>query len=237
MARRSFKRRRPFRRRRRVRRARRRNALPLKVPSVPFPRTKIVKLPYSELISLSEDAAGYGSYTWLANSLYDPNFTGTGHQPRYYDELVGPVALTPYNAYTVIGCWYTFIFTNTSVVQHIVGVKHSQILESSPVDGVARICEDPACRWKTIAVEGGGASIVKIRGFINLARMNAMKNWRNLMADNTSGAQSTASPTRVHYIKAQVQAVDNQIHSAAIQVHVKLNYLAVLSDRRLPTKS
>lgn len=47
-------------------------------------------------------AAGQARYVWRLNSLFDPDFTGGGHQPGYHDEW----ALL-YKKYRVTGCkWY-----------------------------------------------------------------------------------------------------------------------------------
>jgi len=55
-------------------------------------------LKYSEFVSLNPSASGANSlYQFRANDLYDPNFTGTGHQPRGFDQL-----MTWYNHFTVV---------------------------------------------------------------------------------------------------------------------------------------
>lgn len=84
-------RKRPYRRRRRNR---------LTIMKSPMPTVFTTKLKYSEIVSLASQAtAGLASaYVFSANGLYDPNITGTGHQPRGFDELI---AL--YNHYRVIG--------------------------------------------------------------------------------------------------------------------------------------
>ena len=46
-------------------------------------------LRYHESFSLNPGTAGVPSfYTFRANSCYDPNYTGTGHQPRGYDQIM-----------------------------------------------------------------------------------------------------------------------------------------------------
>lgn len=50
-----------------------------------MPDTMFVKLKYAEYITMT-NVAGQGSYVFAMNGLYDPNITGTGHQPMAYDE-------------------------------------------------------------------------------------------------------------------------------------------------------
>ena len=50
-----------------------------------FPVNQVVKLAYEDLITLSPGTAR-SQYTFRGNSLFDPDYTGTGHQPRYFDQ-------------------------------------------------------------------------------------------------------------------------------------------------------
>jgi hypothetical protein len=56
----------------------------------PFPPEIFTKHRYSENITLTTGTAGiYGTIqTYRLNSLYDPNLSGTGHQPYGFDEVV-----------------------------------------------------------------------------------------------------------------------------------------------------
>lgn len=47
-------------------------------------------------------------------SLNDPDFTGTGHQPMFYDQICGPQATTPYQKYRVLGSKLTVTFATQS---------------------------------------------------------------------------------------------------------------------------
>lgn len=61
----------------------------LSIRSDPFPLTKFCRLVYSGTYSLTTGAAGsLGSeQVFRLNSLYDPDFTSIGHQPRGHDSL------------------------------------------------------------------------------------------------------------------------------------------------------
>lgn len=56
--------------------------------TIGLPMTEKLKLRYVEIISI--DPAGSGvvaSYAFRANSIYDPNYTGSGHQPSGFDQV------------------------------------------------------------------------------------------------------------------------------------------------------
>jgi len=63
-----------------------------------FPKRMVMTHKYVELINLTSTSGVIQKYLYSANGMYDPNITGTGHQPTYFDQMS---AL--YNHYTVIG--------------------------------------------------------------------------------------------------------------------------------------
>jgi len=71
-----------------------------------FPDEFTTRLRYAEVITLTSASNGVGKYCFRMNSIFDPDQTGTGHQPYYYDQLS---AL--YNRYTVLGSKLTCEFS------------------------------------------------------------------------------------------------------------------------------
>lgn len=72
----------------------------LRIARTPYPNTKFVKHIYADTIFLpAAGVAGVGQ-TWVAraNSTFDPDFTFTGHQPMFRDDMAAQ-----YNYYTVLG--------------------------------------------------------------------------------------------------------------------------------------
>ena len=95
-----------FRYRRRGPSKRRRSKLPLNG----FPDKWVGRLKYSDFITLDSTALGSAVptyHTFRANSLFDPDKTGQGHQPRGFDQLAAI-----YDHYCVIGSKITVHFEN-----------------------------------------------------------------------------------------------------------------------------
>lgn len=63
----------------------------------PFPTSMRAILRYSEVFGADPGAGGTAHYLWRAGSIYDPNFSGAGHQPYGHDTYA-----TIYNHYRVI---------------------------------------------------------------------------------------------------------------------------------------
>ncbi len=61
-----------------------------------FPDQMRVNLVYEDLYTLTTVSNPYTVYQWRGNGPYDPDFTGTGHQPRYFDQYAAI-----YNKYKV----------------------------------------------------------------------------------------------------------------------------------------
>lgn len=76
-----------------VRKKRRKNKIVKYRRSLPlggFPNKHTVRLKYCDFITLNATSSGSAVpliYHFRANSLYDPDLTSSGHQPRGYDEL------------------------------------------------------------------------------------------------------------------------------------------------------
>lgn len=59
---------------------------PLPFGKTPLPMSLSNTLRYTESVSITLDGGGSGYYVFSCNGLYDPNITGTGHQPLYFDQ-------------------------------------------------------------------------------------------------------------------------------------------------------
>ncbi len=80
-------------------RRRRKRCFPLlrSIKNDPVPPQKLVRLKYSEQVSLDPAAASMAHFLFRANSTFDPNQTGIGHQPMGLDAWT-----IFYNLYTVV---------------------------------------------------------------------------------------------------------------------------------------
>lgn len=81
-----------------------------------FPKTLSIRHKYSDSITFACSAGSTPSYVYSCNGMYDPDITGTGHQPLYYDQLAAI-----YNHYHVVASKFKLTLTNssTSVSQNI----------------------------------------------------------------------------------------------------------------------
>jgi len=71
---------------------------PQRLLRVGFPKTTAVKLRYVDGVSLNPVTSTLATYAFSANSCFDPNVTGIGHQPMNFD-----MWSALYNHYVVVG--------------------------------------------------------------------------------------------------------------------------------------
>lgn len=74
-----------------------------------LPTIKIANLRYVENVSITSTLGAIQRYSFRANSIFDPNFTGIGHQPMGRD-----IWAQLYNNYVVLGSKITAKFTTTT---------------------------------------------------------------------------------------------------------------------------
>jgi hypothetical protein len=75
-----------------------------------FPDRLLTKLRYSDFSSVTSTSGGLGTDTYRWNSTFDPDETGTGHQPLYRDTYAAI-----YDHYAVVSARAIIRFTNTDV--------------------------------------------------------------------------------------------------------------------------
>ena len=88
---------------------RKRSTVPRGVTSA-FPKKRLVRHRYVENVQLPA-AGGAGQlrqYVFACNNMFDPNVTGTGHQPLYRDEMAAM-----YKYYTVIASYIRVTYTQS----------------------------------------------------------------------------------------------------------------------------
>lgn len=73
----------------------------------PFPATAKARLRYSTVVALNSTAGTPAHYLFRATSIFDPDYTGIGHQPYGHDTYQGI-----YNHYQVDRCVITMQPTN-----------------------------------------------------------------------------------------------------------------------------
>lgn len=95
----------------------------------PFPYSRVVKLNYSDVITITPGALGYVAvHSFRANSIYDPDYTGGGHQPLFRDEMANI-----YDHYVVLGSRITCTFYSETASGVAIGVGGIKIDDNATI--------------------------------------------------------------------------------------------------------
>lgn len=110
----------------------------------PIPQRTIVTMKYAEDVTTN---GGSGDYVFNLNSIFDPNRSGTGHQPYGHDTFA-----TLYNRYRVISCKWKIQCLNTAGFQ-MGAIPLNEVFSYATL---AEMRENPRSKWVT--QNAGGAT-------------------------------------------------------------------------------
>lgn len=156
----------------------------------PFAQRYISKHKYAEVRVVTGPAGGgLVQYNFNLNSLYDPNLTGTGHQPYGYDQMVDI-----YNRYRVFRVDYAISAYNTDSTTGVSVVGALPSNEPITVSGgVSELMENPRAKYIT---QANGATLKVLKGSISLPSLVG-RSKSQYMADDRYQALSTSSPSEL----------------------------------------
>lgn len=175
----------------------------------PFPVRKKCQLVYTEIPTITV-SAGSGTYIFATNDMYDPNVTGTGTQPLYFDQL---------------GAIYNhFVVTSSYIEYQIMGSTESRdLITTCYVDddtstGTFATLDAQRPGAKTTALNPGVNSWPTIR-----LGWNAERNFGPGVLNNSlfRGSNSASPAERMFYI---LKVADLGLGSFSLPVRVKITF-------------
>lgn len=184
---------------------------------------KIYKLRYNEYFSLASASPGdLTSYVFRANDIYDPNYSGIGHQPFLHDTLS-----TLYKSFVVIGAKITFRVCS-STTQHpcMMGVFLSPDAAPSWSNNYGTIIEQGLGKHKSIIT---GAAM---RTPVSVTHHFGANKFFNTNVSNdieTYGATFGSSPTKQAYFYCWIQDITHDT-ATSLNCNVTIDYIVKVSE-------
>lgn len=158
-----------------------------KSPISPVPQTKRCTLRYAEAnVSLDPSATIPAEYFFRANDLYDPNYTGTGHQPLGFDQW-----MNLYGKFTVVNSKITVKWTNGADATTADWLVMCRLVTSPTSNNTTEILESNRCCWQAKERE----SIVTLVNSYSHRREHG----RLPLQDASMFGTVTTSPTNLMY--------------------------------------
>lgn len=212
---------------RKARRTRKRAPVfrPQRIIPVGFPKTTCVKLRYvdSTAVDAGLDAVGY--VTFRANSCFDPDFTGVGHQPMGFDQWA-----TFYNHYVVVGSRITANFATRGTATALgFGVRGINLhADTTMATDLPTILEQGLTK-KTLQSTHNNAQMVR-----SVSRNFSAKKFFNVtnVLDNIGriGASIAANPSEQAYFHVFSGNADPLVDPTSVLIMVTIEYIVVFSE-------
>lgn len=180
----------------------------------PIPQRQIVKMKYAQNVNTAVTTA----YNWkfALNNIFDPDFTGTGHQPYGHDQLA---AL--YNRYRVIACSYVITAYSGST-----GICYGAVPGNEQITAttLAELRENPRARYTT---QYPGGSSTKLVGKVYLPSLMG-RTKQQYMADDRYQATFGTAPQEQAFLN--LTGLDLAEVGTSINWTVTLEYLVEVFD-------
>lgn len=191
------------------------------IPS-PLGRKFKATLPYSEYnISINPSVGGLAdTYIFSANNLYDPNYTGTGHQPLGFDQI-----MLMYDHYTVIGSKITVTFVNNdSTYNQFAGVR--LVDNVTPNTDPNDLIENGAGKYVLLGLSDKESNTATISHTCAVSKFLGRPHI--LSVDSLRGTSSSGPTEQAYY---HIWGAPNTTSdSSTISLNVKIDYIAVFTE-------
>lgn len=181
----------------------------------PFPVRKRAQLVYTEVPNINL-SVGSGSYVFRANDLFDPNFTGTGGQPMYFDQM-----MEIYNHFTVTSSFIE--------IQPMGSTASTDFVMSCWIDDDTTFPSST-----TINGQRPGAKFLSFNPGVStppVVRLgwNAERNYGpNVLNNSLFRGNAASSPTeQMYYV---IQVTDLALGSGTLPVRIKITYNAEFTE-------
>jgi len=190
-----------------------------------------VKLVYRENLSYSQTSGDLADQVYRANSLFDPDLTGTGGQPYLFDQWA-----SVYGVYTVIGTGIEVqaMVGGTNATNCRVGITPTTTSTAFATTDQELSEERPYSTVRMCQMGATGIGQTYLKGYISTAKMNGLTQ-QTVHNDSLWSGLVGGNPSNQWYWH-----VWNYVPSAntqSLQLVVKLTFYVVFRTRISPGTS
>lgn len=179
-------------------------------------------LRYSGNFQLTTTAGAVSTYVFAANGLYDPDITGTGHQPMGFDQM-----LQFYNHYCVRYARVILVAANASSVPCQVVLR--QDAAPTPITVIDRIIELGGNTYVHLDTSGGTNAQKELKLALDIAKLQGLTP-AALTADATLRGDVASNPTELTYFHVQLFSAAG--FTAVVNFDIIIEFTAVFMEPR-----
>ncbi len=200
----------------------------------PYPIHADVEFTYVDRIAIDAGGSGaVGVYQFAANGMYDPDITGTGHQPLGFDQWLGTSITTGfYNHYNVTSSHikvtaFSQAADNTGQAIVLLGLSDDTTVG---IDFNTAL-ENPTYKRVLLGSVGSGHDVVTIDKGFDAASMFGLTQESLYAKEDLMGTYST-NPSELTYYTIYVSSNSSSGNPANVWFLVEIKYRAHLTERK-----
>lgn len=183
---------------------------------------------YNEVIDMSAATTVGGQYVFKLNGMFDPNTTGTGHQPYGFDQM-----MNIYQRYVVTRAKYTIVVGNTNDRMFVGTIAASTVTTSVTNAATYNLAaESPHSIIKSLNYNGGPPVTIE-RSHESTQLLGVTK--RQLLADDLFQGTTTTDPTNLTVLT--IFWYNPSLVTVSTQANVTIEYTSVMFDPYLQNQS
>jgi len=186
-----------------------------------------VRLNYVDNLIVSPGAV-YSSYVFRGNSCFDPDYTGTGHQPMYFDQYS-----EIYNKYRVLGCAIRVDLNNASTASALYFICFPST-DIATLTSVSQALEQGRAKSPKIVPLGQTMSSARIKEYCSTRK--ALGQTKVQVMDEDNAANIGATPNQVWYWNLFWESTDQNANVISHAI-IKLTYYVQFFDKKVGTQS
>lgn len=200
----------------------------------PIPLFTDIVMRYCDVVNLDTTAFPTTAvHLFAASGLYDPDITGTGHQPLGYDQWMGTSASTGfYNHYLVVSSEIKLTFYSQDNGQMgqlacFVGLSDDTV---APLT-YQQVAENPSYKMGYLGNQQGGHDILVMKHRYNAARQFGMTR-ASLYADTSLQGAYNSNPSENCYFAVIISGLNGAVNPTVVCVAVEIVFRAHLTERK-----
>lgn len=203
----------------------------MRASGTPFPLRWQTQFSYFQQENTS---ASFSAHRWIINSIYDPDSSGVGGQPRFFGILLGASGILstnvqPYRAFRVNACKIEVEIFNAQGPNGVIATIN---LHRNSAEGPATIYEARTRLNSVSQMLSGTSTVTKLEMY---AKMKTLFGVKDLDDASYNGGYS-ANPARDYYATVSVGSLDG-VTATDCTITTKLVYYVDLLDRNTETYS
>lgn len=174
------------------------------------------RLQYFDSVLFTGSASIATSYIVSANGCYDPDITGTGHQPIGFDQM-----MVYYNHYTALGCRVRAVFQNTGTVSTHVGLSVTG--STTNISDSRQLVENGEMIYTVVTPSGVAGSMATLRTSANIASFQGVQ---QPLDDPNLRGDAASNPTEQTYFAFHVwNPVNATVPSVLIDFYLEYDVM------------